>query len=203
MISADFRKWILMLHLYKPTDSGWFSRIENHIDVLMSDHAHLEKRAASTGLNFIFKYASRVVLLKDLAQVVQEEMEHFVQALEKMEERNIEFVKIEPAPYASTLIKSLRKNEPHLFMDKLIAAAFIEARSCERFQILGENLEDEGLAAFYKELAIQEAHHHVLYTNLARLYFDEDDVKTRIDEIAILEWDAILASKEKPRLHSF
>ncbi len=192
-----------MLHLYQPTDPGWFSRVENHIPLLMSDHAHLEKRAASTGLNFIFKYASRTQLLKDLAQVVREEMEHFVQALEMMEERNIEFVKVEPAPYASTLIKSLRKNEPQLFLDKLVAAAFIEARSCERFQILGANLKDKALAAFYENLAIQEAHHHVLYTKLARLYFEEDDVGQRIEEIGKLEWEAILASKDIPRLHSF
>lgn len=191
-----------MLHLQEPTDSGWYDRVRDHLPTIMVDHAHLEKRAASTALNLIFRYTSRMDLVRGLTQVVQEEMEHFDQVLDLLDERDIDFIKLTPAPYAQHLVGSLSKQEPQALLDRLVASAFIEARSCERFQILGENVEDEALAAFYTDLAAQEARHHTLYTTIARTHFGKDVVDARLLELGEIEAQAVRAGTE-PRLHSF
>lgn len=192
-----------MLHLAAPTDPQWFDRVAPHLDVLLIDHAHLEKRAASTALAMIFRYTGRPGLARRLSDVVQEEMEHFSRVLDIIERRSIDFTKIEPANYASTLAGHVRKQEPWTLLDKLLVAALIEARSCERFAILGERVEDRELRALYRNLFESEARHHTLYTGIARECFPADDVKQRLDELAEREVEALRGSSEHARLHSF
>lgn len=192
-----------MLNLATPTDPGWFDRVSDRLDVVLVDHCHLEKRAASSALNMIFRYTGREGLPRLLSTVVKEEMEHFEQVLDLLDAREIEFVRLTPSPYASTLLEGARRQEPDAFLDRLLVAALIEARSCERFQILGRRLDDEELAEFYRELAISEARHHTLYTGLARKFFAADEVKSRLTELAELESSAVEASRDEPRLHSW
>lgn len=192
-----------MLNLAQPTDDGWYERVREHLDTILIDHAHLEKRAASTALSMIFRYTGRAGLARQLSAVVQEEMDHFSRMLDVLEARGVELVRLEPAPYASKLVKAVRSEEPYMFMDKLLVAGLIEARSCERFAILSENVEDAELAAFYRELFETEAMHYTLYTNLARDHFSREEVKARLQELALIEVEALRASGETPRLHSF
>jgi len=172
------------------------------LDLVLIDHAHLEKRAASTALSMIFRYTSRTDLTRELARVVREEMEHFELMLDVLEQRGIEFRQLDPAPYARELVGHVRKQEPETLLDKLLVAALIEARSCERFRILATRLPDDDLRTLYDGLATQEAHHHMLYTRLARTYFDPADVSARLDELARLEALAVEGSVGEPRLHS-
>lgn len=99
------------------------------------------------------------------------------------------------------LVSQVRKNEPERMLDRLLVAGIIEARSCERLQILAENIKDEELKIFYKKLAETEAGHYVTFTKLARLYFDENRVKERLDELADLEADLINNLSNKPLMH--
>ncbi len=191
-----------MLHLASRTDDSWFDRVADDVDCILIDHTHLEKRAASTALAMIFRYTSRRRLARELSRVVREEMEHFEQMLDVLEARGIEFGPLDPAPYAKELVGHIRTHEPETLLDKLLVAALIEARSCERFQILAQRLDDPDLAEFYADLAAQEARHHTLYTSLAREYFDTDEVRERLDELADAEAKAVEASAGMPRLHS-
>ncbi len=194
-----------MLHLAQDTDPGWFGRIRDSLDTILVDHCHLEKRAASNALNLIFRYTGREGIPRELSEVVREEMEHFTQVLDILDARGIEFTRLPPSPYATALQAELRKNEPGAFLDKLLMAGFIEARSCERFKILSQGLaEDEPeLAAFYRELMIAEARHHLLYTNIARRFYSDSVVKARLKELAPAEVAALKAAGEVPRLHSW
>ncbi len=192
-----------MLSLYTDTDSGWFDRIRDHLDVILVDHCHLEKRAASNALNMIFRYTGREGLPRALSDVVKEEMEHFEMVLDILDERGIEFIRLTPSPYAKTLLDGARRQEPHAFLDRLLVAALIEARSCERFKILSEHVEDPELAAFYAELVVSEARHHTLYTGMARQFFEAGEVKERLHELAQLEAEAVEVAKDEPRLHSW
>lgn len=192
-----------MLHLAQPTDEGWFERVADHLDTILLDHTHLEKRAGSTAMSMIFRYADKPDIGRALGGVVQEEMDHFVRMLDILEQRDIALDRLEPAPYAATLAKHARRKDPEALLDKLLIASLIEARSCERFQILADRVEDEELAAFYRELYIDEARHHTLYTNLARDHFGRDVTQKRLDELAEAEVEALRASAGLPRLHSF
>ena len=192
-----------MLSLAVPTDAGWFDRIADHLDVILIDHCHLEKRAASNALNLIFRYTGRDGLARELSEVVKEEMDHFTQMLDILEARNIEFVRLPASTYASKLSECATKQEPAAFLDKLLVAALIEARSAERFKILQERLEDPELVKFYGDLFTSEARHHTLYTGLARRFYPAERVKTRLSELSRLEAEALAAATDAPRLHSF
>jgi tRNA 2-(methylsulfanyl)-N6-isopentenyladenosine37 hydroxylase len=192
-----------MLNLATPTDPKWFDRIEPHLDTILVDHTHLEKRAASTALSMIFRYTGRARLPRTLSAIVREEMEHFEQMLAVLDERGVELCKLEPAPYAKSLVAHIRKQEPDTLLDKLIVAGLIEARSCERFKILSERLADSGLADYYGELFESEARHYTTYTDLARRYFEADAVEKRLAELAEAEVEALRESSGQPRLHSW
>ncbi len=192
-----------MLNLAAPTDAGWFERIEPHLDTILVDHTHLEKRAASTALSMIFRYTGRAELPQTLSPIVREEMEHFEQMLALLERRGVKLCKLKPAPYASKLVKNVRTHEPEALLDKLLVAALIEARSCERFKILAAHLDDAEIADYYGQLFESEARHHTVYTDLARRYFGQETTKARLQEMAQAELDALRASQGVARLHSW
>lgn len=192
-----------MLHLAESTRSDWFDSVEEHLDLILIDHTHLEKRAASTALSMIFRYTGRSGVPRRLAEVVREEMEHFTRMLDILEARDIEMKRLEPAPYASALVDAIRPQEPERFLDKLLVAALIEARSCERFSILAERVDDDELATFYRELFKAEADHYTLYTGLARDHFPKSVVDTRLDELAAQEVEALKQGRDLRRLHSY
>jgi tRNA-(ms[2]io[6]A)-hydroxylase len=192
-----------MLHLAEPTAADWFDRIEEHLDTILVDHTHLEKRAASTAMSMIFRYTGRRRLARVLGDIVAEEMEHFTRMLDLLEERQIPFERLHPAPYARELVAEVRSEEPHTLLDKLLVAALIEARSCERFRLLAERVDDAPLAEFYAELFESEARHYTVYVDLAHRYFEREEVVSRLDELARCEVRALRASGDAPRLHSW
>lgn len=192
-----------MLHLHCPTDDGWFDRVYDHLPALLLDHTHLEKRAASTAMSMIFRYADKPMLAKKLSEVVREEMDHFERMLDQLEKRGIRYERAEPAPYAGHMVRQASKQEPEAMLDKLIVAAMIEARSCERFQILSQRVEEPELSEFYADLYADEARHHTLYTSLAREYFEEEQVQKALHVWGLREVEALKAGKGQPRLHSW
>ncbi len=192
-----------MLPLVATTDPGWYERVRPALDALLVDHTHLEKRAASSALAMIFRYTGVPGLARELALVVREEMEHFSRMLALLEERGLQLVKLEPAPYAARLGAKVRKGAEEGLLDKLLVAALIEARSCERFGELERRLDDRALADFYGELRRDEARHYAQYLGLARRQFGAEAVKDRLATLAEAEWQALASSRGAPRLHSF
>lgn len=191
-----------MLHLASETDDGWVGRALEALPEILLDHAHCEKKAASTAINLIFKYPQHVVLMRPLSELAREELEHFEQVLDALDERGIEFKRQRPSPYAGKLMKILRIEEPHRLLDTLLCCAFIEARSCERMKILAANLEDESLRELYDGLLACEARHHRTYVDLAEKIFDPSEVQARLEEVAAHEAAVIADAPYEPRLHN-
>ena len=193
-----------MLRLASSTDSSWVTRALNALDVILIDHAHCEKKAASSALNFIFRYPEYLELMSPLSELAREELRHFEQVLSVMSKRTISFRRLEPSLYAGRLISIVRKSEPERMLDMMICAAMIEARSCERMTILAEALRDTdpSLAQFYRGLLACEARHHQTYLNILKPYFEAEVIASRVQEIAEHEASVLIEPDTNVRLHS-
>jgi len=191
-----------MLHLKSPTDSSWFDQVDAHLDEVLIDHAHCEKKAAGTALNLIFHYVEDIELCREMTQIVNEELEHFHMVIELLERRGIRFRRLRPSQYGNKLHALVRKTEPERAVDRLLVAGLIEARSCERFQALARHVDDPELAEFYRSLFESEARHHTTYTRLANHFAPEEVVNRRLEELYDAE-AAIMAQREPlARMHS-
>ena len=191
-----------MLHLVSDTPATWVAAQEPHVDVLLLDHTHCEKKAASTAMNLIFRYQFQPELMRPLSALAREELEHFEMMLDVLAEREILFRPLEPSPYAPRLYKCIRKAEPHRLLDTLLVCSLIEARSCERMKVLSEHLEDAELRTLYKGLLKSEARHHHSYVDLAMELCGRDIARTRLKELAIIEGEIIADGGPDPRMHS-
>jgi tRNA-(ms[2]io[6]A)-hydroxylase len=168
--------------------------------VLLTDHAHCEKKAASTAMTLMFRYVDRPELLNKMSRLAREELIHFEQVLALMEARGHRYDHMSPARYAGGLRTSVRTSEPGRLIDVLIIGAFIEARSCERFAALAPSLDDE-LAKFYRSLLKSEGRHYQDYLQLARDYAGEP-IDERIEHFRQIERELILAEDDEFRFHS-
>jgi len=191
-----------MLNLATETDPDWSRRILQDLDELLLDHAHCEKKAASTAINLIFHYQERVELMAPLSAIAREELEHFERCLRVLASRGVLFERQRPSPYARELRNACRKAEPGRFIDVMLVCSLIEARSCERMKILSETLEDPDLAAFYAELLASEARHHTSYVDMAALAADRETVEARLIELAVAEGEIIGNAPAEPRMHA-
>ena len=160
-----------------PTPAAWLDEAEKNLDILLIDHAHCEKKAASTAMNLLFRYVDRKELLIKLSQLAREELLHFEQVLEFMDELGVQYDHMTAGRYAGNVRKGIRTTEPYRLVDTLIVGAIIEARSCERFAALAPRLiEQERTAAlgrYYLFLLKSESRHYEDYLALAKLYSPE------------------------------
>lgn len=191
-----------MLNLKSSTAPWWLAKVERHVDEVLIDHAHCEKKAAGTALNLIFAYVEQPQLVRELTPIVHEEMAHFTQVLDLLERRGIRFRRLTPSGYGRKLNDLVRKQEPGKAIDRLLVAALIEARSCERFGLLRDRLPDRELAEFYGGLFASEARHHATYVELARLFDRTGEVDRRLEELAAAEAEIIDTGDEQVRVHS-
>ena len=166
------------------------------MDEILLDHAHCEKKAASTALSLIFRYPDLDALLRPLSELAREELRHFEMCLDRLKERGVPFRRLRPSRYASRLRDACREQEPERLLDTLLCCSLIEARSCERMKLLAEVIEDEDLAAFYRGLLASEARHHTMYVRLARQYYEEDEVAARLRILAEHEAKVLLEPDE-------
>ncbi len=192
-----------MLRLAAATDPAWTTQVLDHLDELLLDHAHLEKKAAGTAVTLLFRYPERRDLQEPLARLAREELVHFEQVLGQLDRRGVRFRPLRPGPYAGRLHAAIRDREPERLLDTLLVAALIEARSCERLGLLAAALPDVDapLAALYRGLLEAEARHHGEYVRLALALFPEPDVRRRLEVLARHEAQAIAAGSPAPRLH--
>ncbi len=196
-----------MLHLVRPTSHAWLPWALEHLDSIVLDHAHCEKKAASTALGLIFRYAQHAALMVPLARLAREELAHFEQMLATLDRRGQPFVRLTPSPYAGRLMAAVRTHEPARLVDTLICAALIEARSCERMGLLAAGLRahEPELADLYAGLLASEARHHDTYLDLVRAagVVSEAELRARLTELAAHE-AAVVADAPwgEPRLHN-
>jgi len=194
-----------MLHLAAPSRPDWLPSALANLDTILLDHAHCEKKAASSAMNLIFRYQMHPELMRPLSEHSREELEHFELMLQVLDDRDIVFVPLEPSRYAPELLKVVRKGEPERMIDTLLCCALIEARSCERMKLLADAMDGSDhsdLAALYRELLPTEAHHFTLFVNLACTGAPQDVVMARLDEIALHEAEVLAALDGPVRMHS-
>jgi tRNA-(ms[2]io[6]A)-hydroxylase len=172
------------------------------LDELLVDHAHCEKKAAGTAITLIFRYGHHEFLLEPLSRLAREELQHFEQVLAILHERGSRFRILHPSPYAGRLRKAERSHEPERLLDALLCCALIEARSCERFQLLAEAAPEARLREFYRGLYACEARHHGLYVDLASQLAGADATRARLPTLAKLEAEALAACPPQPRMHA-
>ena len=191
-----------MLSLQSPSSSHWLSRVDRHLEEILVDHAHCEKKAAGTAMNLLFAYVDNHDVTRAMTEIVREELEHFHLVVDLLERRGIAFRKLPPSNYGRRLNELVRKEEPGRAVDRLLVAGLIEARSCERFALLRDHTIDEELRAFYGSLFESEARHHSTYVRLANHYATEAVVKARLGELATAEAAIIEVGEPIARMHS-
>ena len=131
-----------MLHLQSESDRRWLSQVDDHLDEILIDHAHCERKAASVAMNLMNSYTEHRELCREMTIIFQEELEHFHLVLEILDQRGIEFRTLPSGPYGRKLNGLVRPHEPERAVDRLLVGSLIEARSCERFQLLAEHVKD-------------------------------------------------------------
>lgn len=182
------------------TPDRWIENALENQEIMLIDHAHCEKKAAMTAVNMMHRYPENADLLMKMSRLAREELRHFEQVLKFIKQRKMKYTHLTASRYASGLREHVRKQEPGKVIDLLIIGAFIEARSCERFNKLAPHL-DEKLQDFYVSLLKSEARHYQDYLKLAANYADEG-LEDRVAFFREQEVALIQAPDTEFRFHS-
>ena len=179
-----------MLGLKLPSDPRWVNIAEKNIEEILSDHAYCEQKAASTAISLIVSFPEYTELVQEMIALVEEEMSHFKMVHDLILERGFTLGRDRKDDYVSRLLQFFPKGGSRTtqLVHRLLYAALIEARSCERFRLLSEHLEDKKLAKFYRKLMISEANHYSSFLGFARQYGERKEVDTKWE--ALLEFEA-------------
>ena len=183
------------------TPAAWVEAALADQSTMLTDHKNCEFKAASTALSLIAKYNTHGDLITMMSRLAREELVHHEQVLRLMKKRKVELCQLSAGRYASALRKQVRSHEPVKLVDTLVVGAFIEARSCERFEALVPHL-DEELGGFYFGLLKSEARHFQGYLKLAYQYGDATDIATVIDRVRVAEVELIESPDVEFRFHS-
>ncbi len=192
-----------MFKLKLPTDPRWANIAEDNIQEILTDHAWCEQKAATNAIGLITMLPERPDIVTELLAIAQEELEHFGQVLEIIKKRGYTFGRTRKDDYVNELVNFIQKggHRDTLIVDKMLFAAMIEARSCERFKVLTENIKDEELKTFYKELMISEANHYTTFIGFARQLGDPEKVNKRWEEWLEYEAEIIKSYGNKESIH--
>ncbi len=193
-----------MLGLKLPTDPRWVNIAKQNLEEILTDHAYCEQKAASTAISLIIGFPEQTELVSAMTDLAQEEMSHFKMVHNLIIERGMTLGRERKDEYVLQVLsffpKGGSKND-HL-IHKLLCAALIEARSCERFRILSEELEDAKLRSFYRKLMISEAHHYTLFLKLAKkIGTSKERVDQKWNSLLNFEGQLIKKLKNKESIH--
>ncbi|MEM8732593.1 MAG: tRNA-(ms[2]io[6]A)-hydroxylase [Planctomycetota bacterium] len=191
-----------MLNLQSTSSERWLKQVDESLPEILIDHAHCEHKAAATAMSLMGSYIDNRELCQEMTRIVDEELEHFHMVLEVLEQRDIEFTRQQPGHYGKELKALVRPHEPDRAVDRLLVASLIEARSCERFNLLADHVSDTELAEFYRSLFESEARHHTTYVKLAKQFQSDDTVHARLKELSKAEAEIIDRGNPLPRMHS-
>ena len=181
-----------MLGLKMATDPRWVNIVEKNIEEILIDHAFCEQKAASNAISIIVQYPQYPDLVDAMVEICKEEIEHFKMVHEKLKDRGFKLGFERKDPYVNDLSKYLKKNQNDgsrqgHFVKQMLFAAMIEARSCERFKILSEQLKDPDLKTFYRLLMESEARHYITFLNFAKKYGGKIDVNKKWNDFLVFE----------------
>ncbi len=173
-------KTILKLKL--PTDPQWVTNVvQSNIEEILTDHAFCEQKAASNAITLIVQNPNLSELVQEMVLLAQEELDHFKRVHDLILQRGFVLGRERKDNYVNELAKFIIKGggrEAQL-IDRLLFSAMIEARSCERFKVMSEHINDAELSAFYHELMVSEAGHYTMFIRMAKKYAVTINVESR------------------------
>lgn len=192
-----------MLGLKLLTDPRWANIAESNIEEILTDHAWCEQKAASNAISLITLNSEYEDLVTTMSEIAIEEMEHFQMVHNIIKKRGYILGRERKDDYVNQLFKFMKKDGSRndKLIDRLLFAAMIEARSCERFRVLSENIKDEELAKFYRELMISEAGHYTTFIKFAKKYSEKVNVDKRWQEWLDFEGQLIQQYGKKETVH--
>jgi len=194
-----------VLRLTLPTDPRWVNIVEKNIEEILSDHAWCEQKAATNAITIVTNNPEHPDLVTDLLALAKEEIEHFQMVHEIIKKKGLKLGKERKDHYVGELVQYMKKNNTGTrvsgLVERLLFSAMIEARSCERFKVLSENIEDEELSKFYRELMESEAGHYTTFITYARKYGHGIDVEIRWREWLAFESEIIANYGKAESIH--
>lgn len=193
-----------MLGLKLETDPRWVNIVETNIEEILTDHAYCEQKAASNALSIMIGFPYHTDLVDEMVKLAKEELSHFEMVHQKIKDRGFKLGFERKDEYVGELYKFMRKGHRKeiVLIDRLLFGAMIEARSCERFKILSEQIQDEDLKAFYRDLMISEATHYTLFIGFARKYGNAvEDIDQRWQQWLNYEAEIIKQFGKKETIH--
>ena len=192
-----------MLGLKLPTDPRWVNIVESNISEILTDHAWCEQKAATNAISIVVHNSEDADLVTDMLDLAKEEIEHFEMVHEIIKEKGLVLGRERKDSYVNELAKFMQKGRGRKFslVDRLLFSAMIEARSCERFKVLSENIKDEKLSKFYHDLMVSEAGHYTMFLKHARRVAPEIDVEKRWKEWLTFEAEVIGRYGKEETIH--
>lgn len=191
-----------MFRLKLPTDPRWADIAEDNLEEILTDHAWCEQKAATNAIGLITMIPEHTEIVTELLAIAQEELEHFNQVHEIIKKRGGVLGRTRKDDYVNDLVKFIvQGSREDLIVDKMLFAAMIEARSCERFKVLTENIKDEELKKFYNDLMISEANHYTTFIGFARQLGNSEKVNKRWEEWLEYEAKIIKSYGNKETIH--
>lgn len=192
-----------MLGLKLKTDPRWVNIVESNIQEILTDHAWCEQKAASNAISIITNNSEKEELVSEMLKIAKEEIEHFELVHELIKEKGLTLGRERKDDYVNELYKFLKKDGSRndSLIDRLLFSAMIEARSCERFKVLSQNIKDQKLATFYRDLMISEAGHYTTFLGFARKYTEKVDVDKRWQEWIEFETSIITKYGKQETIH--
>jgi tRNA-(ms[2]io[6]A)-hydroxylase len=194
---------IKMLGLKLPTDPRWVNIVEKNIEEILTDHAYCEQKATSTAISLIVSFPEYTDLVKEMVALVKEEISHFKLVHDKIVARGWTLGRDRKDQYVVEILKFFPKGGSRTtqLVHRLLYAALIEARSCERFRLLSEELEDVELADFYHKLMVSEANHYTMFLRFARRYGERKEVDEKWQELLNYEAQIMKDLSKKQTMH--
>lgn len=183
------------------TPSEWVDTVLADFDTFLQDHANCERKASALAMSLVVKYPDRGSILTSLIDLAQEELQHFREVYEFLEQRGLTLQKDEPDPYINQLLALARHGRDERFIDRMLISSIVECRGAERFGLLAGALNPGPLQLFYDQLKKSETKHGHLFAHLLLQYFSESVVYSRLEELMNQEGTIISTLKLRPALH--
>lgn len=187
--------------LLVPSDPRWVAAVVADLDGFLADHANCERKASVQAMSFVVKFPDRTRILPPLIRLAQEELAHFEQVYALMERRGLTLRPDSKDRYVNPMLEKLRHGRDERFLDRMLLAGVVESRAAERFGLLGDALPDRELAVAYRTFAVGEAGHAELYPSLAAKYFGEDEIRSRLAQLAEIEAEVIGSLEPRATLY--
>ena len=192
-----------MLGLKFETETSWVEIAKDNLEQILTDHAFAEQKASANAISITINYSEETELVKEMLIIAIEELEHFQMVHKLMVDRGYVLGQAQRNDYALKLRNFFTKtnDRTNALVQRLLIAALIEARSCERFKVFSENLEDPELSNFYKELMISEANHYTTFLGFARSFQDPAIVNEKWEALLNFEAEMMKNRGNKAKIH--